>query len=874
MMGMSRIKRGTGFRGALNYAMDKGDLIGGNMSGTTSRELAAEFKAVRQLRPDIKKPVWHEALRLPDGEQLQPEKWNEIADDFMKRLGFADTHPRAYILHDDKEGQHIHIVASRIAIDGSIYLGQNENLKATSIIRQLELDYKLTPFTPDPNKPKCKPISAGERGLAERTGEVPMKIRLQAIIDEAVLDHPYFETFISRLDGAGVMALPSGKTGQPQGVSFSLEGVAFKGSDLGKSYAWKGLKDRIDYEPGRDQYIIDDLRKTAADGSEEEASLSPGLSPTPQPNGPKRTLDLAFERNGDVWVWKGRDTAAFIDRGDYISINSKSDTAIRAALQLARQKWGNEINVTGNANYCRNAWLIGSQMGLKVTGYEPTEKDKVELEQIKAAREAQRNERKNSKHATTSTGRGPDENPDNRGTVGDDRAPSVKPGQFDGGNSWDNAGWQAGSDGHTERGGISENNGGLLGDLQTATTGTDHSRSSGVADDVNSINSWSSTRSVSVRVDRVEAIAAPVSDRSQDRAERQGIVRHDQEPIAPDYAIKLAAWRSQHEALDAPAYRITLVDRDPERIKKHGRMGLGYVLGKKTGNDIKTADEVEAAISTLRRENARNFDIYITPIDDKNHYVLIDDIHEEKDGKLTKFRIDSFKPALIQFSSNDNYQAILKVPGIDGDHDFTNDVFQKLNTVYGEPGIKGGAVHPFRMAGFANKKPGKGGFTQLIETKPGAICEKTGQLIRLAIENHDAEKKAKDIEKEKNRRLKAIENHNADFLKPGVNNDVVLLAYKKSFNKTLGLAKKHGWDIDYSKIDFAVTKDLIKHGYRSDLIEKAIVDGSPNIEQRKGQHIDGYAKLTVQNAAISKDVIEHKQRQAERGRDQDRGFEL
>ena len=76
MKGMNRIKRGTGFRGALDYVFGRdaahkeepGELIGGNMSGTDVRQLAREFAAVRALRPDIGKPVWHNALRLPEGE--------------------------------------------------------------------------------------------------------------------------------------------------------------------------------------------------------------------------------------------------------------------------------------------------------------------------------------------------------------------------------------------------------------------------------------------------------------------------------------------------------------------------------------------------------------------------------------------------------------------------------------------------------------------------------------------------------------------------------------------------------------------------------------------------------------------------------------
>jgi len=57
MKGMQKIKRGTGFRGVLNYALDnnRGEIIGGNMAGTTPRELAQEFGQSRSRREDIEK---------------------------------------------------------------------------------------------------------------------------------------------------------------------------------------------------------------------------------------------------------------------------------------------------------------------------------------------------------------------------------------------------------------------------------------------------------------------------------------------------------------------------------------------------------------------------------------------------------------------------------------------------------------------------------------------------------------------------------------------------------------------------------------------------------------------------------------------------
>jgi hypothetical protein len=152
MKGMRKVRRGTGFRGVLNYVFGRDDehkeepgrLLGGNLSGTDPRTLAQEFGITRNLRPEIEKPVWHNSLRLPRGESVSDDQWVKIADDYMRDMGFSDLHPRCYVLHDDKEGQHIHIVASRIALDGSLYLGKNENLISTRVIQQLEIDHMLT----------------------------------------------------------------------------------------------------------------------------------------------------------------------------------------------------------------------------------------------------------------------------------------------------------------------------------------------------------------------------------------------------------------------------------------------------------------------------------------------------------------------------------------------------------------------------------------------------------------------------------------------------------------------------------------------------------------------------------------------------------
>ena len=254
MKGMRKISRGNGFRGALDYLSDnkKGDLgrmIGGNMAGTTPRELSQEFSVVRKLRPDIQKPVWHQSLRLPAGEKISDEKWRVIGDNYMEEMGFDHDHPRAYFLHDHPDGQHIHIVASRISLNGKIYLGQNENLKSTKIISELEKKFGLK-LTMDEEKieaanPEKRRPKKGEIERAIKTGFRPERLVLQDKIDEALQNARTLQDLESRLAENGITVSRFEQDGVVKGVSFGLGESRFSGSQLGEAYKYQRLMERM-----------------------------------------------------------------------------------------------------------------------------------------------------------------------------------------------------------------------------------------------------------------------------------------------------------------------------------------------------------------------------------------------------------------------------------------------------------------------------------------------------------------------------------------------------------------------------------------------------------------------------------------------------
>ncbi|EKB5677214.1 relaxase/mobilization nuclease domain-containing protein [Salmonella enterica] len=263
MKGMQKIKRGKTFNGLIYYLLKsasphKSDpyVVGGNVIESFAEALSAEFNATKLLRSDVSKPVWHNSLRLPVGESLTIQQWKQIADDYMKRMGFSETHLRAYVLHDDKDGQHIHIVASRIdATSGKLYLGKNENLISTRIIQELEKDYQLTRTKgTDALKPSSSPAkrkkSRNEAMLEDRTGEKCPKTIIQEAIDTLLTSQISEHEFVQQLAAQKIKAVPNrASTGKMNGFSFEYANISFKASQLGKKYSWKNLEPFIVMSP-------------------------------------------------------------------------------------------------------------------------------------------------------------------------------------------------------------------------------------------------------------------------------------------------------------------------------------------------------------------------------------------------------------------------------------------------------------------------------------------------------------------------------------------------------------------------------------------------------------------------------------------------
>jgi Relaxase/Mobilisation nuclease domain len=299
-------KPGAGFRGILNYALaakKEPELIGGNMAGETAQDLAQEFGHGRSLNLAVHKPVFATSLTAAPADQLSESDWQRFAARYVERMGYGNSQ-WVLIRHHDTDRDHVHIIANRVDSYGRRVEDFQEIKRGEAIVRDLEREFGITQVTPSREARRAAP-QREELALFGRTERVPAKARLQEHVDVAARDRPSLAEFAARLREQGVeLRVHVASTGRLSGLSFALDGVSCKGSDLGRGYSWQGLAERkgVHYETARDLPQLRALgavaerdrtvaeqdparRMTAVPSRVQEASL-PSRAPSPTPRAP------------------------------------------------------------------------------------------------------------------------------------------------------------------------------------------------------------------------------------------------------------------------------------------------------------------------------------------------------------------------------------------------------------------------------------------------------------------------------------------------------------------------------------------------------------------------------------------------------------
>jgi hypothetical protein len=252
---IAKAVKGKGFRGALEYDLGKerGRVIDTNMNGAEPRALAAEFGEIRKLRPGLAKAVLHVSLSAAPGEHVTDDQWRAIGQRYLHGM---DLSHNQYVItrHNDTEHEHIHLLANRIRFDGTVTSDSHDYRRQEVLMREIERDLGLQPVLPSVEAQR-RAATKGELEHGLRTGQPSTRQQLQQLCDGAIERCGSFTEYAARLEAAGVELLPVTQLegSKLSGLSYRLDGVTMKGSDLGKRYSPAGLaKHGVSYDKERD----------------------------------------------------------------------------------------------------------------------------------------------------------------------------------------------------------------------------------------------------------------------------------------------------------------------------------------------------------------------------------------------------------------------------------------------------------------------------------------------------------------------------------------------------------------------------------------------------------------------------------------------
>jgi hypothetical protein len=309
--------KGKGFRGALAYDLDKDDrrLLATNMDGANQRELAREFGEIRKLRPRLARAVLHVSLSAAPGERLTDAQWVGIGQHYLCGMGLNENQ---YLItrHVDTVHEHIHLLVNRIRFDGDVVSDSHDYRRQEVLMREIERDYALQPVQSSRDVARHAPTKGEiEEGL--RTGLPSTRQRLQQLCDGAVAISRSYSEYAAHLAAAGVELVPVTQVDGMRlaGLSYRLDGVMMKGSDLGKGYSPAGLTKRgIGYEKDRDLETVGRQREQDEAGRPWHADR--GAAPS-EADERGRTGDNSRAHRAGYGGVDGRDTAeSERDRGE------------------------------------------------------------------------------------------------------------------------------------------------------------------------------------------------------------------------------------------------------------------------------------------------------------------------------------------------------------------------------------------------------------------------------------------------------------------------------------------------------------------------------------------------------------------------------
>ncbi len=239
---IGKIVTGKSFGGAVEYVLkkEKARLLESDGVDTESiRTIIDDFNFQRKARREIAKVVGHISLSFhrDDAPKLTDERMRKLAAAYMERMGIVDTQ---YIVarHNDTEHPHLHIIYNRVKYDRTLVSDKHERRRNVKVCKQLKRQYNLT-FSNGKEHVKTERLHGADRVRQEVFDAITRILpKCDRIADLSAK---------LKRQGIGVQFIHRGNDPKKavQGVTFTKDGLTFKGSQVDRKFSYAGLSKMI-----------------------------------------------------------------------------------------------------------------------------------------------------------------------------------------------------------------------------------------------------------------------------------------------------------------------------------------------------------------------------------------------------------------------------------------------------------------------------------------------------------------------------------------------------------------------------------------------------------------------------------------------------
>jgi hypothetical protein len=252
-MAISKISHPRNARSTVWYLLGPTDHVGRVrdrvivVASTIGRasEVATRFLGqIAKLRPRLRRHLYHVSISVPPNErELTGRDWAGIGRAWCAGMGLENY---LIVLHDN----HIHIIASRIRLDGTAAPDRCDYRRSEALLRQIEAQFGLVK-TPSSHllDPTRRAVHRRARSLAgyhaiARDGGASQKDYLRAAIDRALADHTSDAEFTTQLAALGIFVTIEATLGSAPYVLFTYRGRSYGRRALGQGYCLEHLMQR------------------------------------------------------------------------------------------------------------------------------------------------------------------------------------------------------------------------------------------------------------------------------------------------------------------------------------------------------------------------------------------------------------------------------------------------------------------------------------------------------------------------------------------------------------------------------------------------------------------------------------------------------